>query len=171
MQLDVVHRDPTQVIGIYKNVCLIVRWAQFSASDLAVHLSSLAMVRERSPSDIAVLQVNRFTPGPAKPGLDDAAQRAVYELVRAHGPALKIYALVLADLPFWVSSIRSIYARMSLHSRVQINLRPFTDLQKAIHAVCSAMSGPGRGPLERAELVAALDELERQRPTSGAAAR
>lgn len=166
MKLDVVHRDPNQAIGIYGNVCLIVRWAQFSAADLAIHRRALTMLQERSPGPIAVLQVNRFIPGP-KPGMDEAGQRATRELVRFHASAVRIYALVLSDLPFWISSIRSIYTRMAHYYGIRVNMRPFTDLQQAIHAVCAAMRDPGGPTLEPADLRAALDELEKQRPTKG----
>ena len=170
MKLDVVYRDPNQVIGLYGNVCLIVRWNHFSAADLSIHRRALTMLQERSPGPIAVLQVNRFVPG-AKPGMDEGGQRAVRELVRFHGSAVRIYALVLSDLPFWISSIRSIYTRMIHYSGKRIDMRPFTDLQQAIHAVCAAMRDPGRPTLEPADLGAALDELEKQRPTKGEPAR
>lgn len=170
MKLEVVHLDPNQVIGLYGNVCLIARWAHFTAADLASHRRALTMLQERSAGPIAVLQVNRFIPGP-QAGMDEAAQRAVRELVRFHGTAVRIYALALSDIPFWISSIRSIYTRMLHYSGTRVNMRPFTDLQQAIHAVCAAMRDPGRPALEPAALGAALDELEKQRPTKGGPAR
>jgi hypothetical protein len=171
MKLDVLHRDPNQVIGTYENVCLIVRWARLTGSDLGVHLRALATLKRRYPRGIAVIQVNRFSPGPNTPGLDDAGQRVIHEVVRTHGSAVRLFALVLSDAPFWIAALRSIYTRMAFITKVQIDMRPFTDLQEAVHAVCTTMKDPGQRTPEPAELVAALNELEKQRPAPIASAR
>lgn len=165
MKIDVLHRDPNQVIGTYENVCLIVRWSRLTGADLDVHLRALATLKRRHPRGIAVIQVNRFSPGPNKPAMDDDGQRTIYELARTHGSAVRLFALVLSDSPFWIAALRSIYTRMSFITKIPIDMRPFTDLQEAVHAVCAAMKDPGQRTLEPAELVAALDALEKQRPT------
>lgn len=164
MKLDVLHRDPNQVIGIYENVCLIVRWARLTGSDLEVHLRALALLKRRHPRGIAVLQLNRFSPGPSTPGLDDAGQRVIHEVVRTHGSAVRLFALVLVDAPFWIAAIRSIYTRMAFLTKIQIDMRPFTDVHEAARTVYAVMKDPGQRTPEPAELVAALAELEKQRP-------
>lgn len=171
MKLDVMHRDPNQVIGTYENVCLIVRWARLTGSDLDFHLRALAKLKRRYPRGIAVIQVNRFSPGPNKPALDEDGQRAIYEAVRTYGSAVRLFAFVLSDSPFWIAALRSIYTRMSLVTKLPIDMRPFTNVQEAVHAVCAAMKDPGQRTPEPAELLAALDELEKQRPAPTESAR
>ena len=44
MKLEVLHRTEKQTIGLYENVCLVVRWSAVSMDDIEPYRRALALV-------------------------------------------------------------------------------------------------------------------------------
>lgn len=161
MKLEVEARELRQCIGIYGCVCISVRRAFLAESDVALHRRAFNKLSQRSPGNMAFLQVNQFTPTPdQRVGLDDAAQAAMYNAIRIYGPAIRIVAIAMPSDPFFVSAVRSTFSRMLLTARLRIDVRILTSLPKAVGAVCSAMKAHGHANLLPDSLQDAVEELE-----------
>jgi hypothetical protein len=165
MSLEVLTREPHQVVALYEEVCLVVRWKVVSQEDMVAYHRALAKLHRRFPERMAFLQVNRFSPK-ATIGMNAAAQEALLHVLEMYGHSLHVIALVLPDDPFVRASLRSTLTRIALLKRLRLNYRPFGELRPAVNAVCEAMRSPTRRPLQPAELEAAVAELEKQRPTA-----
>ena len=159
MKLEVLHRDQNQAIGIYGEVYLVVRWDVFAPADLVYHRSALAKLQERSPGGIACLQVNRFGSS-RRTAMDDTAQSALMELVRAFGTTVRMIAIVLPNEPFEAASVRSMYSRMALSSRLRLDVRVLNDLVQAVTEVTEKLTATGLSSIRPVDLAAAVSELE-----------
>jgi hypothetical protein len=167
MKLEVLHLDQNQAIGLFGEVYLIVRWALFAHSDLEYVRSALAHMTKRSANGFAFLQVNRFEAS-QRISMDETAQAGMLEIMRAHGTSASIVALVLPNNPFEMASVRSMFARLGLTSKVRLDVRLFSDLREAVSAVCEKLTASGHTAIRPLELEVALAELERQKlPPAG----
>ena len=96
--------------------------------------------------------------------MDDGAQAALMELVRTFGPAVRIIAVVLPNEPFEAASVRSMYSRMALSSRLRLDVRVLNDMVQAVNEVTEKLTASGLSSIRPADLLAALSELELLRP-------
>lgn len=79
MPLEVQNREEHQVVGIYEDVCLVVRWTALREADLVSYGRALARLNRRCPGGMAFLQVNRFSPTQTMES-SDAAQAAMIQI-------------------------------------------------------------------------------------------
>lgn len=166
MKLEILERKQSQCIGSYGNVCIAVRWEFLVESDAIGMERALEKVRNATPDGISVfLQVNRFVPtaGGAM-GLDDGAQAATASLLRAYGPSYRTLVFCMPDQPFLIASMRSLFTRMLLTTKVRLDMRLTSSLSEAVGLVCRALANSSGEKIQPAALLAAVEELESIRP-------
>jgi len=140
-----------------------VRWDVFSHADLVHYRDALAKFQERHPRGIACLQVNRFGSS-RRAAMDDAAQAAVMQIVRTFGTTVRIVTIVVPNEPFEVASLRSMFSRMALSSRLRLDVRVLNDILEAVNEVTEKLTATGRSSIRPVDLVAAVSKLEMLRP-------
>ncbi len=162
MKLEVLHRTEKQTIGLYENVCLVVRWSAVSMDDIEPYRRALALVHERFPGGIAFLQVNRFDPAQTI-RVDEAITMALFKLLVSHLPTLRIVALTMRNAPMVLTGLRNQWSRMALLSKTRPNYQGFDNLGQATVAISEALQAPGLPTLSPTELEVAIEELASKR--------
>ena len=164
MKIEVIHRAENQTTGLYKNVCLAVRWSAISKDDIEPYRRALALAHERFPGGIAFLQVNRFDPAQTT-RVDDSVSMAMFQLISSHLPTLRLLALAMPNAPMVSAGLRGQWSRMVLATKIRLNYQVFDDLGQATTAVSEALQAPGLPTPTPAELEAAVEELAKERQT------
>jgi len=163
MKLEILHRTEKQAIGLYENVCVVVRWSAISKDDIEHYRRALALVRERFPGGIAFLQVNRFDPAQIT-RVDEAVTMTLFQLISSHLPTLRLLALAMPNAPMVSAGLRSQWFRMALATKTRLNYQVFDELGSATTAISEALKAPGLPTLSPAELEAAIENLAKERP-------
>ncbi len=96
--------------------------------------------------------------------MDEGAQAVLMELVRTFGTVVRIVALVLPNEPFEAASVRSMYSRMALSSRLRLDVRVLNDMVQAVNEVTEKLTATGLSSIRPVELLAALSKQGLLRP-------
>lgn len=166
MKLEILERKQSQCVGSYGNVCIAVRWEFLVESDAIGIERALERVRNSTPDGAsAFLQVNRFVPtaGGAM-GLDEGAQAVTANLIRAYGPSYRSIVFCVPDQPFLIASMRSLFTRLIMATKVRLDLRVTSNLTEAVSLVCKTLASSSGEKIQPAALLAAVEELEHTRP-------
>lgn len=166
MKLEVLEQSQSQCIGSYGNVCIAVRWEFLVESDTAAIARALDRMKASSTDGTsAFLQVNRFVPAAGGAmGIDDGAQAATVNLIRTYGPSQRALVFCVPDQPFLMASLRSMFSRMVLATKIRLDLRVTTSLPEAVSLVCKSLAGSSGERIQPSALLSAVDELEQKRP-------